>query len=287
MRTVAVYPGRFQPFSLGHKAVYDMLSADPNIDAVYITTSEKQEPGRSPFSFGDKETMITKTGISPSAIIKVKNPYKIEEIQKTLNLDPAQDRLIYALGADDVKRFAYTETSPLQLLKNDTKMLPVGNHEHAYVKVIPQQAYHVLGRKITHATEIRNMYQQGNDNDRMQIITDLYGAPDPELKAMFDHALGVNAPKEGIIYGQERIYAGEQEASIMREERLACLRESIQFLQQRIQELRDGLDYIDEKWTKKYKRSIDCSNPRGFSQKAHCAARRKRARGGSTKSRPV
>lgn len=44
---------------------------------------------------------------------------------------------------------------------------------------------------------------------------------------------------------------------------------------------------ILEKWSKKYKRSIDCSNPKGFSQKAHCAGRKKRKRGGKTKSRPV
>ena len=31
-----------------------------------------------------------------------------------------------------------------------------------------------------------------------------------------------------------------------------------------------------KKWSKKYKRSIDCNNPKGFSQKAHCAGRRKR-----------
>jgi hypothetical protein len=32
---------------------------------------------------------------------------------------------------------------------------------------------------------------------------------------------------------------------------------------------------IVEKWSKKYKRSIDCNNPKGFSQKAHCAGRKK------------
>ena len=31
------------------------------------------------------------------------------------------------------------------------------------------------------------------------------------------------------------------------------------------------------KWSDKYKRSIDCSNPKGFSQKAHCAGRKKRS----------
>ena len=50
---------------------------------------------------------------------------------------------------------------------------------------------------------------------------------------------------------------------------------------------RCGLNSIDEKWTSKYKKSINCSNPKGFSQRAHCAGRRKRQSGGKTKSKPV
>ena len=34
-------------------------------------------------------------------------------------------------------------------------------------------------------------------------------------------------------------------------------------------------DYIDEKWSQKYKSSINCANPKGFSQRAHCAGRKK------------
>ena len=30
-----------------------------------------------------------------------------------------------------------------------------------------------------------------------------------------------------------------------------------------------------EKWTEKYKRSINCSNPKGFSQQAHCDGKKK------------
>jgi len=33
---------------------------------------------------------------------------------------------------------------------------------------------------------------------------------------------------------------------------------------------------IDEAWSKKYKDSINCSNPKGFSQKAHCAGKKKK-----------
>jgi 5'(3')-deoxyribonucleotidase len=32
---------------------------------------------------------------------------------------------------------------------------------------------------------------------------------------------------------------------------------------------------VEEKWSAKYKKSINCSNPKGFSQKAHCAGRKK------------
>jgi hypothetical protein len=32
---------------------------------------------------------------------------------------------------------------------------------------------------------------------------------------------------------------------------------------------------LEEKWSQKYKRSINCNNPKGFSQKAHCQGRKK------------
>jgi hypothetical protein len=34
-------------------------------------------------------------------------------------------------------------------------------------------------------------------------------------------------------------------------------------------------EIVTEAWSKKYKDSIDCNNPKGFSQKAHCAGRKK------------
>lgn len=37
-------------------------------------------------------------------------------------------------------------------------------------------------------------------------------------------------------------------------------------------------DFIHEKWSKKYKSSINCNNPKGFSQRAHCQGRKKNKR---------
>ncbi len=39
-----------------------------------------------------------------------------------------------------------------------------------------------------------------------------------------------------------------------------------------------------KKWSVKYKRSINCSNPKGFSQKQYC---KRKARGGKYKSEEV
>lgn len=37
-----------------------------------------------------------------------------------------------------------------------------------------------------------------------------------------------------------------------------------------------GIASLTEKWSEKYKRSINCSNPKGFSQRAHCQGRKKK-----------
>jgi nicotinamide mononucleotide adenylyltransferase len=274
MRTVAVYPGRFHVFHQGHRAVYDHLVKQFGQENVYIATSAKQNTTDSPFTYADKVAMMTKMGVPASRIVQVTNTYKKDETAKDLGLDPATDHLVYALGAKDAERFKYTPESPLQLLASAKKMKPVS--QHAYVEVVPTATFNVLGQPVQSASAIRKLYLDGNDNDRNQIITDLYGAPDADLRNIFDQRLGVNQPAEGVIYGQEAVFAGDNPVSVMRENRLAKLKENISLLQDRIRQLRDGMDYIDEKWSKKYKNSINCSNPRGFSQKAHCAGRKKK-----------
>jgi hypothetical protein len=44
---------------------------------------------------------------------------------------------------------------------------------------------------------------------------------------------------------------------------------------------------LAEAWSTKYKKSINCANPKGFSQRAHCAGRKKRQAGQKTKSKSV
>lgn len=38
----------------------------------------------------------------------------------------------------------------------------------------------------------------------------------------------------------------------------------------------DSIEELSEEWSEKYKKSINCNNPKGFSQKAHCLGRKKK-----------
>jgi hypothetical protein len=249
MRTVAVYPGRFHVFHQGHKAVYDHLVKEFGADNVYIASSAKQNDSDSPFSYDDKEKMMIKMGVPPGKIIQVSNPYKIKEISDTLGLNRDTDNLVYALGAKDAQRFDYKPDSALQLRAGAGKLKPAS--KHAYIEVVPTATFNVLGRAIQSASDIRKMYLDGNDNDRNQIIADLYGTPDPELKNMFDQRLGVTAPQEGIIYGQEKVFAGDNPVNVMREHRIQKIKENILVLQKKLRLLRESQDYIDERTTRK------------------------------------
>jgi hypothetical protein len=281
MNYLVIYPGRFHPFHLGHKASYDWLIDQFGENAVYIASSDKQNDEDSPFRYEDKIKMATKLGVPAGRIKQVTNPYQATEITAALSDEEKTNTvLVFAVSAKDAQRFDYrpkADGSPsyLQPLPDNKKGIEPMT-QHGYVVITPTVNFRVQGADANSASQIRKLYTAGNNNDRDQIIVDLYGAADPELRDIFDKQLGVDAPQEGMIYGQERIYAGDNPVSIMREERLACLRENIMFLQDRIRQLRDGLDYIDEKWSRKYKRSINCARPRGFSQKAHCAGRKKK-----------
>jgi phosphopantetheine adenylyltransferase len=281
MNYLVIYPGRFHPFHLGHKASYDWLIQQFGENSVYVASSGKQEAETSPFAYADKVKMATKLGVPAGRIKQVKNPYQATEITKALSdQEKANTVLVFAVSAKDAQRFDYrpkANGSPayLQPLPEDEKGIKPMT-QHGYVVVTPTVNFRVQGADANSASQIRKLYTAGNDNDRDQIIVDLYGVADSELRDVFDQALGVNKPQEGIIYGQEAVFAGDNPVNIMRENRLDQLKENILYLQHRLQLLRDGMDYIDEKWSGKYKRSINCARPRGFSQKAHCAGRKKK-----------
>jgi hypothetical protein len=280
MRTIVIYPGRFHPFHRGHFSVYQQLAQKYGSDNVFVATSDKQAPVTSPFSFGDKQNMMAKLGVPTDHVVKVKNPYQSQEI--TQQFDANNTVLIFALGQKDTERISFNpkkDGSPSYMQpmpENPKKMKPL--NQHAYVVLAPTVTFQVQGADASSATQIRNSYIKGNDDSRMGIIQDLYGEVDKNLKDMFDKRL---LPVEKM---QEFVYEMRQRPTakgvallerVMRMER-AALREFDVPQSTESAVYDESADYIEEKWSKKYKSSIDCSNPRGFSQRAHCQSRKKK-----------
>ena len=48
------------------------------------------------------------------------------------------------------------------------------------------------------------------------------------------------------------------------------------FFMNKLEGEKKSSDMLEEKWSQKYKKSIDCNNPKGVSQRAHCQGRKKR-----------
>jgi hypothetical protein len=291
MNTIVIYPGRFHPFHRGHLASYDYLVKKYGADSVYIATSDVQAPVTSPFSYTDKVQMMTKLGVPPGHIVRVKNPYQAREIYDSIP-NAENTALIYAISEKDMQgegaRFKFGikkngEPSYMQPMPEDLKLLKPLT-QHAYVTVTPTVNFQVRGIDANSASQIRKAYIEGSDADRDSIIADLYGEVYPELRDTFDARLGLNEKVQGIIYGKERIFAGDNPVSVMREhrEKMVQLLEHVNVMERRVRETHQPIqedlieDYIDERWSTKYKKSINCANPKGFSQRAHCAGRKKK-----------
>jgi hypothetical protein len=262
MNYLVIYPGRFHPFHLGHKASYDWLTNQFGENNVFVASSNVQDPQTSPFEFSDKVKMATKLGVPASHVVNVKNPYQAGEITSRLSDEEKSNTiLVFAVSAKDAERFNFAPKKdgspgylqPMPENKKGTKPMT----QHGYVAVTPTVNFRVSGQDANSASQIRKLYLDGNDNDRNQIITDLYGAPDAELRDMFDQRLGANAPQEGIIYGQEQIYTGDNPVNVMRE-RSEKLRIKIAEMRQQLASFRQSQltknlsdDYIDERRPRK------------------------------------
>ena len=204
MNYLVIYPGRFHPFHRGHRASYEYLAKKYGEDHVYIATTGVQAPVTSPFTFADKVQMISTLGIPAGHVVKVSNPYQSREITDSIpSEEKANTVLIFALSAKDAERFNFAPKrdgtpSYLQPMPKNLKQLKPMT-KHAYVEITPTVNFKVRGRDANSASQIREFYIKGNNNDRDQIIADLYGEAYPELRDIFDDRLGVSEQVQKIV----------------------------------------------------------------------------------------
>ena len=188
---LVVYPGRFQPFHKGHKAVYDGLVAKFGRDKVFIATSNKVDLPRSPFSFSDKSVFMALTGVPLDRVIESREPYKVPEL---VNQYPAEKTvLIFAVSQKDMDedprfRMGYKKNGDPTYFQPLPKDIADANtlDQNGYIMVVPTVDFTVLGQPMTSATEVRKLYLGSDGETRKKIIVDLFGRYTEEAKHIMD-----------------------------------------------------------------------------------------------------
>ncbi len=143
-RKIVLYPGRFQPMGKHHAEVFKTLQKKHGSENVFVVTSNKTAPQRSPLNFEEKKKIMIKHGIPDSQILQVTSPYKVGDIAE--KFDPESDVIVYAVGKKDMEeapRFRNLngkkkDGNPTYLKsydKNKNSLEPFENH--AYVSIAP------------------------------------------------------------------------------------------------------------------------------------------------------
>jgi hypothetical protein len=100
---VVIYPGRFQPFCKHHKAIFDEVSEKFGRQNVYICTSDVTDSNRSPFTFADKKTLASKTGVDDRMFKVSGNLYSPKNVVPQIGLSmDGEIAVIYVVGEKDM-----------------------------------------------------------------------------------------------------------------------------------------------------------------------------------------
>jgi len=191
-----IYPGRFHPFHTGHKSVYDFLSTKYGGNDVYITTTDKVELPKSPFSFEEKLMMMVLTGIPQSKIIKVVQNYNLNNLIGKIPIDINKDSIIFAVSEKDMmedprfSKFIKKDGSPTYLQplpKKLDKLEPA--IKHGYIDTVPTTDFTILGKPARSASELRKQYVTLNDKQKKLFIADLFGAYSEDVKNIMNAKL--------------------------------------------------------------------------------------------------
>ena len=162
---VAIYPGRFQPMGAHHAKAYKWLSS--KFKDAYVATSGKVALPKSPFSFNEKKKIVNSHGISK--VVKVKNPYKAEEILK--KYDAKTTAVVFMVGAKDASRLGGKFFRPWK------GKAEVGYTDGAYTIIAPHVSLNVTGYGEMSGTAIRKALGDTSlDNKKkLKIFKSIFG----------------------------------------------------------------------------------------------------------------
>ena len=241
-RVAAVAFGRMNPPTIGHAKLVDAVKSqagDP-----YIFLSQSQKPKTDPLSFEQK------IGFAKAFFpgVTVGDP-EVRTIFDALNKIYAMGYtdLVYVAGSDRVQQFT-------DLINKYNGQEDFYSFDSIQVVSAGERDPDAEGAEGMSASKMRAAAVAG-DFEAFKL-----GTPKPELaQGMYD------AVRTGMGMMESLARIIEVAARLRQLHEVKPLTENV----------KRAFGIVVEAWSEKYKRSINCDNPRGFSQRAHCAGRKK------------
>lgn len=283
---VVLYPGRFQPFHLGHGEVFRSLQNKFGRDNVYIATSNKVELPKSPFNFTDKLMLMTAAGIPGDRVIEVTSPYKLPEPQ----FNPANTIFVVAVGSPDRDRLRPDSVkkdgnpSYFKTFSGLDNVQTADQHGYVIIADERQKIITINGQPVdvSHGTQSRAAWNAVRNDlkARSEYLLQMYGRDDAELGRVLDkipQTVNEEAAGVGVVANKKQSRDPRYSMSLTHDVRPGEVGRQLKkmHLADSVQNLKEQIATLKEKWSAKYKRSINCNSPRGFSQRAHCQGRKK------------
>jgi hypothetical protein len=248
-----IYPGRFHPFHKGHKGVYNYLSSKYGGNEVYITTTDKVELPKSPFTFDEKAKMMMLTGVPANKIIKVVQNYNVQNLSGKIPIDINRDSIIFAVSEKDMvedprfSKFTKKDGSPsyLQPLPNKLdKLAPAITH--GYIDTVPTTNFTVLGMPARSASQLRAQYAALQPQQRKEFVKDLFGKYSEGVYNIMNAKLStlplqISENQKSILKQLIRVVLKEDESKVKSMKKLA----DMALQKQRQAELDDANEKLD------------------------------------------
>jgi len=189
-KTVVIYAGGFQPFHRGHLSSYiQAKKAFPDADFYVATSADVKER---PIPYEVKKYLATQAGVRPEDFpdIVVKSPLNPKEILS--KYDPNEDIYVLVRSERDPVNYTKKDGTPGYYQPWTGKDKKNSFDKNGYVFVTSKHDFKLNGQDVFSGTQVRNLYKNSDDKERLNIVTQLY--PDSnehrKIKAVLDKYIG-------------------------------------------------------------------------------------------------
>ena len=214
--------------------------------------------------------ILTQYGRSAKdATAMIKKNYKkvVQKFKGDSSRDKAMAILGYSLLGENNK------TELMKLYNKAFKMMPGSSKQKEIMKKISD-----LRKKLKMDEAPRKPRKKGQHRNSPN-HSDLYTDENPKgtIKGLKFATVQDAEKSVSKIRSSGKSHAHKIQAAVAMEQRAKEMGKSSQAAVYRkfINKMKKKTKQKNEGWSDKYKKSIDCNNPKGFSQKAHCAGRNK------------